>query len=482
MYPAFLNARRKNISARGRACAIVLASLVACHAISGMEVSAAQLRLQREVHPNGALVVLGDVAEIIANDAGEAKRLSAIELFPTPAGARKRFLDVHELKDLLSRRDIDLANVTFSGASRITVHSMVAERPSPKISRSIAPASRRRAEARMRDLVIDHLRRQTGTEGPWTVQFSLADKQFEVLTNPDARVSVAGGRAPWTGSQSFTLEVELPEGVRQWSLDTIVTILPAVVVAARPLARGTLIRNGDVRLEFRSSLRQGAITFDRLDAVIGLETVQSIGAGETMIESQLQRPLLVKSGDAVTVYARSGGIQVRTVARARESGSLGELVRVESLNNRKPYFARVSGIQKVEVYARAIAAGGTNLQTDTRSARSRQSEIRQSEQPMAVRPAEHQAMYQEHVSSIDTRKRPSPAVRTLERNELRSGARRQTTVSPRVAVDPGRVSRPARTTREAYPGRASLQEPIESHAVSNPATPTRLHWTRRSTK
>ena len=58
----------------------------------------------------------------------------------------------------------------------------------------------------------------------------------------------------------------------------------------------------------------------------------------------------------MTVYARSPGIRVRTVGRVRDNGSLGDLVAVESLLDRRTYFARVSNVREVEVYARAPKA------------------------------------------------------------------------------------------------------------------------------
>jgi flagella basal body P-ring formation protein FlgA len=65
---------------------------------------------------------------------------------------------------------------------------------------------------------------------------------------------------------------------------------------------------------------------------------------------------LVQQNDVVTVYARAAGVQVRTQARARDAGSLGDLIAVESISDRKTYFARVSGIQEVEVDAHGTGA------------------------------------------------------------------------------------------------------------------------------
>ena len=66
----------------------------------------------------------------------------------------------------------------------------------------------------------------------------------------------------------------------------------------------------------------------------------------------LRPPLAVHRGEVVTVYAQSGAVRIRTNARAHDEGSVGELVAVESLLNRSTYYARVSGVREVEVYAR----------------------------------------------------------------------------------------------------------------------------------
>jgi flagellar basal body P-ring formation protein FlgA len=61
--------------------------------------------------------------------------------------------------------------------------------------------------------------------------------------------------------------------------------------------------------------------------------------------------VLVKRGDSVTVYARGGGIQVKTIARAKENGSLGQPVQLESLETHKTYDAVITGTREAIVLA-----------------------------------------------------------------------------------------------------------------------------------
>jgi len=49
------------------------------------------------------------------------------------------------------------------------------------------------------------------------------------------------------------------------------------------------------------------------------------------------------------------------LGRAHDNGSLGELVAVESLADRSTYFARVSSVREVEVYARSAKADRVDI-------------------------------------------------------------------------------------------------------------------------
>ena len=88
-------------------------------------------------------------------------------------------------------------------------------------------------------------------------------------------------------------------------------------------------------------------------------------AGSVIDRETVRAPLLVRRGDVVTVYARSGSVRVRTTARARDDASAGEVVSVESLADRSTYLARVSGIREVEVFAHSPRAESSQLPAAT---------------------------------------------------------------------------------------------------------------------
>lgn len=240
---------------------------------------AAELHLRREASPAGSLVTLGDVAEILANDAQAKDHLAKIELFPAPNAGSSRLVRADEVRDTLARRGIDLRQVRFVGASSIWIHGGSGEtKPAEKIARpAVVPA--------------------IAYEGDITTT--------------------------------------------------------QVVVPVRQLQRGDVIRASDVQLQtHRGEAIDGAAT--ELDAVIGKQLTRPMPKGTAIPVAELQSPQLVQKNEVVTVYARTRGVQVRTSARAMESGARGDIIALESLLDRNAHFtARVVGTKEVEVLAGA---------------------------------------------------------------------------------------------------------------------------------
>jgi flagella basal body P-ring formation protein FlgA len=125
-----------------------------------------------------------------------------------------------------------------------------------------------------------------------------------------------------------------------------------VAVASRPIARGELITAAD--FEMRSLDTAPAIgrraAIESFEQLVGMEARQAIQLGDVILADHVQAPLLVKRGEEITVVSHSGGIRVRTTARARQDGSRGQLVQVESLESKERYDVRVVGVREAAIF------------------------------------------------------------------------------------------------------------------------------------
>ena len=155
------------------------------------------------------------------------------------------------------------------------------------------------------------------------------------------------------GQQHFAIAIGAAKNRTQFELVAQVTLPPSVVVAVNAIAKGDKLRASDLQVQ---RLKPGAVRkdgFETIEQVLGREAARNIAAGQPLDAQYVRLPLMVHRGDVVELYSRSGGIQVHTRARAREEGSVGDLINVELLSNRKALLARVSGLQEVEILGAA---------------------------------------------------------------------------------------------------------------------------------
>jgi len=218
------------------------------------------------------------------------------------------------------------------------------------------PLDVRKATGLVREAVARYLRQMAATRDTLEPEFDLTQEQVRLLEQANSPIRVSGGMAPFHGVQHLQIAAAGLQTPVEFTLDVRITRPPVVAVAARSLAKGATVRAEDVQLISANVPVDEGRVIRSLDDVVGRETTRAFGEGHPFESDGVRSPIMIRRGDVVTIYARSSGIRVRTVARAREDAGMGDLVSVESLEDRKTFFARVSGIQEAEVYARAVQA------------------------------------------------------------------------------------------------------------------------------
>ncbi|WP_114955043.1 flagellar basal body P-ring formation chaperone FlgA [Sphingosinicella terrae] len=110
---------------------------------------------------------------------------------------------------------------------------------------------------------------------------------------------------------------------------------PAAVeapVLARTIERGEQIAADDFAVEERSAAQaRGALP---IEAAAGMEANRRLSAGNVVRSGDVIAPRLVRRGEPVTIYVRSGGLTITASGRALGSAGAGEAVRVVASTNR----------------------------------------------------------------------------------------------------------------------------------------------------
>ena len=118
-------------------------------------------------------------------------------------------------------------------------------------------------------------------------------------------------------------------------------------VLSHTVERGDIVAAGDFTTEARpASQGRGAIS---AQAAAGMEAARRLSAGAVVRSTDLIAPRLVRRGESVTIYLRSGGLTITTEGRALDSGAARDRVRVVASSTNRTLDAVVEGSGAVRV-------------------------------------------------------------------------------------------------------------------------------------
>jgi flagella basal body P-ring formation protein FlgA len=335
---------------RSSICFGVIVALVACR------LHAAEIDLKPSCQPRGAVVLLGDVADVHSPNAAEKQRLAAIELMPAPSRARS--IKLREIQDLLALQGVNLSEHNFAGATQVQIGADSLSATAPAAAKPVASKLNQRfaeqAHTRVARAIATHLETKA-SRAAWQVDFDLAPADAELIGARLTNLQIDGGREPWTGEQQFTVALKTTDGVKRIPVKANVSLPEMVVVPRRPLRRGEVIQASDLVEEMPQANVPSDRVANRMEDIVGRETTRSIATGQPIEVAWLKKPVLVRRGEVVTVFARAGAVQVRTNAKAVDEGGQGDIVTVERLDTRQRFAARVIGVQELEVFVSSVS-------------------------------------------------------------------------------------------------------------------------------
>lgn len=152
------------------------------------------------------------------------------------------------------------------------------------------------------------------------------------------------------GNGSLTVGVRC-EGSSPWKIyvSARIKIFRPVVIANRPLPKGSPINLADVELQERDVTLLTDGFFTDPHALVGMLAKRPLGSGEILSASNLQAPTLVNKGDKVRIVARPGAFEVIMMGEAMRDGGRGDRIPVRNLSSGRVVEAIISGAGEVEI-------------------------------------------------------------------------------------------------------------------------------------
>lgn len=325
---------------------ILLTSLLALLGVTPAHADSITLRRSVVFEGQGP-VRLADIADL---DGPRARSLAEVVVAESPTLLPRdeslgRRLDVALVRDRLAAEPgVNWAFLTLHGSS------VRLREPPPSVYRSGAdPADTREdptepidipivpgtVRALAHDVLLKILKAR-----PEDLRVRWPERHAEFLDEPvDGRLIHV---QPLGSSSRIPLSITVYEGdriVRTESIRADLSVRRRAFVVSRAVTRGTRLDNSHVSDRL---MWLGPGTAPALE-VLGQTTTRRLEPGSVVEVGDIEPPLVVRRGEAVTLHCVAGAVVLRSQTRALESARDGEAVRLEMTGTGQRVMARMNG-------------------------------------------------------------------------------------------------------------------------------------------
>lgn len=166
-----------------------------------------------------------------------------------------------------------------------------------------------------------------GYPGTVSVQAGAIDPNLRLAQCPDLQVFLPKGSRAW-GRTSVGVRCSAPS---VWTIyvQATVSVAAQYLVAAAPLAQGSVVTSQDVLFESGDLTQLPAGVFTDINQAVGRTVNNSMTAGTVLRQDMLKMPLAVQRGQTVIVTSVGKGFTVSAEGQAMTNASEGQVVQVK---------------------------------------------------------------------------------------------------------------------------------------------------------
>lgn len=274
----------------------------------------------RDVTITGENITLGDVFEGIEDNAGYV-------LAPAPKPNTVITWDAKTLNRVARAFDLP-----WSASASDQIH----------IRRLASMVS----EEMIEKAIIENLKSQ-GMNNAFTLEFVGAKP--EIILPYEVEPAVTVESASYNPSRkTFSATLRTPDDkLRQFT--GVANALVTIPVLKTPVARGDVItRNMIGTMQIREDYVTDSIIV-QADDLIGMTPRRVLRANDAVELSDLDKPVMIKRGDLVTMQLKNGPIAITAIAKAMENGTRGDFIRLMNVDSKRTLEAQVTGIREASV-------------------------------------------------------------------------------------------------------------------------------------
>jgi flagella basal body P-ring formation protein FlgA len=338
------------------------------------------LELRAEATVVGSEVKLKQICRWSDADAALFTPIADLTIARLSEGTAFRVLSVDDIRQTLHDAGTNLAMINFVGQTRCTVtrsdtqvnpHEAIddwitAHNPGPGKAADLLVSTTRPAIPEstailaaakdsqpdpgfhsLRDLLTADICQRLGVPlDHIQMTFSPEDQKALGLYEPVFKFDIHPGRAFNLGVVNWDVTICSDSATRKLNIIAMARAWQDQVIVARPLAYKQMLRADDftTRRVLTDSLPEQTLL--RLDQCIGQQAAGDLKPGTVMMARMVDPVPLVRAGQLVTVTLTEGSVQIRSVGRALEQGSLGQNIKVRNETTRDVFDVTITGQQE----------------------------------------------------------------------------------------------------------------------------------------
>lgn len=142
-----------------------------------------------------------------------------------------------------------------------------------------------------------------------------------------------------------------------------------VAVPVRPLARGDLIRRGDVVIERKARTEAGTDALTTIEQAVGHAARRGLRAGQPLRAADVMKPDIVLRNEPVVIVYEMPGMLLTVRGKAMDSGAEGDVVNVTNVQSKRTLQGVVVGPGRVAINAGAREVAAAEAPETTGSTR-----------------------------------------------------------------------------------------------------------------
>lgn len=300
-----------------------------------------------------------------------------------------RTITINEVKGLLRDAGVNIATVNFVGPMSCTVtrsdvsfdqgaaleqwalaKETVSDTSAVKFANT-PPATTQRAKVdrtpvaqvadspykSLRELIEGEYAQRIGVpREDLQITFRQQDEKLLRMSEPQFRFDVQPHRAGNLGDVSWNVNITSEGASNRVFIQANAKAWQQQVIAVKPLTTKQMITEADVaqRRTLTDTLSDDPLL--RHDQVVGQLASRNLKPGAVMTTKLVDAVQMVRTGQFVTILSAQGGVNIKTVARAIDSGCYGQSVRVKNESTKEIYRVIVTGMQEASLNAPEVVA------------------------------------------------------------------------------------------------------------------------------